>query len=208
MRDLVEFELPDDYLAFLRRYGYGLIGGGPELQVQAPDSEHISGTFSVEFFCDFWDWTDDQEARTALREGTTVAITFDGDIVCCVDNAEFGYLLLPRHSEVPVRFAGLLPIIRHLGVEEYFEPASTQVEKIGGWERPLGQQVVGDLRTSFLAEHTYDRIFGHPDQPKYVVQSIGGYVWFDLVYGSIDVGFQPQFEQEARKVVEFIEDLL
>ena len=94
IQSLVDFILPQDFLSFLTEYGYGEIND--ILLFRRPDENYVKNNFSE--YMDLWDWTNEAQKEKALN-GLTIATTVDGDIICCVKDNDFPYLILPRHSQ-------------------------------------------------------------------------------------------------------------
>ena len=212
IKNLVEFVLPQDYLTFLSEYGFGEIN--EILHFQIPDKEFVRNNFSDYLY--LWDWTTELQKESALN-GLTIATTYDGDTVCCVDNDELPYLLLPRHSSEPIEFEKFTFYISD--ISDYFKKLKTDnlyfdtncnremkyISLIKNGQ--LDKELISKIHKSFLEKYQFDKVFNEDIQPKYIMQEIGGWVYFDLLnFGSsIRVKYQSMFEQKANEIIDFIE---
>ena len=205
IRELVEFVLPQDYLTFLTEYGYGEIN--ETLFFQNPDAKYMKNNFSE--YMDLWEWENEAQKESTLS-GLTIATTIDGDIVCCVNNYNSPYLLLPRHSEKPIKFDNLMSLFSDYYKSEnlYFDTYFNAERKIISLAKngQLDQNLINKIQKLFLEKYQFDRVLKKETQPKYVMQEIGGWVYFDLIYkSSIRVKYQTIFELKAKNIIDFIE---
>jgi hypothetical protein len=204
---LVDFALPTDYKKFLADYGFGSIN--ELLMIFQPDKEFIKSNFGDEM--GHWDWTKVDE-QMAIN-GLTIATTIDGDVLAIVDNEKEPLLLMPRHSEDILFFANFEKVIDYydkiygFSGDLYFDPSNNYEQKYldfviaGKLDKMLFEQVY----QLFLENIPYDRAFNLANQPKYVIQKIGGWIYFDNIYkSSVRIKYQTPFTIEAEKVIKFI----
>ncbi|MEN7547197.1 hypothetical protein AAG747_04715 [Rapidithrix thailandica] len=181
--------LPKSYLEFIGEYGYGTYCG--LINITQPDEQVIHRTFS-EF--DFWEF-DKNFTKQDLRRAIQLASTTDGDMICYVENKPDHLFILPRNSETILGFENLKDVF--LFYQEnyqlsglYFEPSwgrKTELFSLIHDEKLLDIKV---LHKQFLKDFEYDSVIGK-EQPKYVIEKIGGWVKFDLLYkNSITISYQ------------------
>ncbi|MGI4872428.1 MAG: hypothetical protein ACRYFX_14770 [Janthinobacterium lividum] len=202
--------LPPDYLEFLATYGYGEVN--ELLLFGPPDADHFRSTFSD--CLDIWDWVPGSEALALA--GTTVATTNDGDIVLAVAGSH-PYLLMPRHATEPVLLPSLAAVLARYETTyaqqggQYFDPSFDWEQKHFDMAGEIVTRAprLARLHQEFLATFRVDKSFNLEIQPKYVLQNMGGWVHFDLVYSSaVWVKYQAQFQAEAEAVIRFLAERL
>jgi hypothetical protein len=203
----IDFALPTDYLTFLAAYGYGDINGF--LLVQQPDPDYVKLNFGEYMY--FWQWEDNQDQK--VLNGLTLATTIDGDIVVATSDRQFPITIMPRHSEKPVSFKDWESMILHyFGVHDftenlYFDTSyNSSVEMISLIENgSLDKEKIDGVYSRFTQSFHSVRVFNADTQPKHVIQRIGGWVCFDLVYkSSVRVKYQTQFQETANELIAFI----
>jgi hypothetical protein len=207
IKNLVSFELPKDYLAFLSTYGYG--GICDFLLFEHPDKQYLKNNFGE--YMDFWNWQNKSEIDIALN-GLTISTNIDGDIICCIDKPGLVFLVLPRHSQKPIYFDSLENVILHFSLaERYFTTHdSSKTEWFSMVKNgKLDENRISKIQQEFLRKYMPDIVFNENVQPKYILQEIGGWVSFDLVYQSgISVKYQTIFEQKACEIIELIKQYI
>lgn len=196
------FSLPGDYQAFLATYGYGSVN--ELLQFTAPDADYIRSNFGD--YLDLWDWPAGEQALALA--GLTIATSIDGDIVALLAAAPEPYLLLPRHGAEPVHLASLAALLDYYEAAfaqaggRYFDPGFQQQQQSIAIAPPAK---MAQLHQKFLSSYAFDQVFNQGQQPKYMLPQLGGWVYFDLVYGSaIRVKYQTPFQPEATEIVRFL----
>ena len=205
---LVDFVLPQDYLNFLSMYGYGEIC--ENLFFQKPDRQYLKNTFSD--CMDLWDWDNQSQIEIALN-GLTISTSSNGDIICCIGNSDFPYLLLPRNSGKTVSFDKLDLLFldysnrfkfEDLYFDSYCESKRKNIPLIR--DGNLDKNLIVNIHKLFLEKYSFDKVFDANTQPKYVIQEIGGWVYFDMIYkNGIRVKYQLENEFKAQEIIEFIE---
>lgn len=201
--------LPDDYVGFLTKYGFGNIN--ELLMIQNPDPEYVKSNF--EDYMDFWELKDDE--ITSALNSLTIATTIDGDIVLVIDNKETPILILPRHSEEPIRFTNFEKVIEYykdtygLNNDLYFDPIYDFGNEYISFVKDgqLDKKSFEHVYQMFLNQIPFDKLYNAESQPKYIIQKIGGWVYFDSIGKSaIRIKYQKQFKEEADKILDFIND--
>ena len=206
IENLVNFSLPTDYQKFLANYGFGEISG--LINLFQPDENFVESNFGD--CMDFWDLTENQ--TTDLLNGLTISSTIDGDVILSIDDKEKPIAILPRHSENLLTFDNFDNLINHyrvkykLGNNLYFDPIYNFANKHFSLvsKGKLDTAFFDTLQQQFRAKFTFDKILNIETQPKYVIQKIGGWVYFDNVYkSSINVKYQTQFQDEVNPIIDF-----
>ena len=198
--------LPYDYKRFLSTYGYGSIHD--YLYFSTPDENFMKNNFYENM--GNWEWTNDISADVALK-GIQISHSKDGDIVLCCRKNSYSYLLLPRHSVHPVQFTSfellLKYLLKHLGRKKYFDSSyEKQMESISLIKNSsVDKKLIYKIRKLLLKKYTFDRVYNRKTQPIYVFQSIGGFVYLNLIHkNSINVKYQSMYENEAQEIIKFI----
>jgi len=206
IEDSVNYSLPIDYTNFLAQFGYGEIN--ELLMIVEPDKGFIRNNFSD--FMDFWNWQGMNEQKAL--DGSTIGKTIDGDIIAVTDDPAAPIIMLPRHSDMPVCFSDFGSVIdyynTHYKFEDnlYFDTYNQHQMKYISLihDGKVDKDLIDYLHKSFLQKYKTDKAFNLEVQPKYVIQNIGGWVYFDLVNSSaIRIKYQQQFEKEASEIIEF-----
>ncbi len=199
-------KFPADYTAFLLQYGMGSIN--ELLMIDVPDPDYMTLNFGDHL--DSWDLTD-LEKREVVN-GLTIATTIDGDILLLTRNTD-PFVLLPRHSDTITRFPDFNIVIDYyvrryeLGTDLYFDPYTAHAQEYISFiiNNKLDKELFDKVHEALLANYRFDRTFNAAIQPKYVLQSIGGWIYADaLGKSAMRVKYQQAFETEAAGVVEFI----
>lgn len=211
LKTLVDFDLPQSYLDVLKKYGFGNIS--ETLFMDDADNKFFTNNFAD--YTDLWDWEDETLIKK-LSQSLMIASTIDGDNVYCISHP-LPLIILPRHSATPLLFKSFNDIILHY-IDRYeltdsllyfdstknaeycyFETTGTMEEK---------EQLLINLPKQLFELSPPDRRI-HNQQPKFIYQSIGGWVYLDLVYfSSVRVKYQSKFSSEAEKICSKIETLL
>lgn len=203
---LVNFALPTDYQEFLSKYGFGDING--LINIFQPDENFVKSNFAD--FLYFWNLTENQ-IKDVLN-GLTICSTIDGDIILVINNKEKPIVILPRHSDEFLDFDNLNALITHyrdsykLGDSLYFDSNHNSAYKHISFVKngKLDKALFDKLQQLFLETFSFDKIFNIETQPKYIIQKIGGWVYFDNIYkSSINIKYQTQFQNEANPVIDF-----
>ncbi len=208
IQNLIDFRLPEDYLDFLSSYGYGEISA--ELFFQKPDKKYIKNNFSD--YMDLWLWENELQRENALN-GLTISTTANGDVICCVNDSKFPYLLLPRHSSEPAKFKDIYSLFSdyHQKLkwkEIYFDPYYNKEKKTISMikDGKLDKSLIEHILKVFLEKYTFDKVYNEETQPKYVIQEIGGWICFDLIYrNTIVIKYQSTFESKVKEIISFLE---
>jgi hypothetical protein len=211
IRNLVNFKLPEDYWDFLSNYGYGEISA--ELFFQKPDEKYMKNNFSD--YMDLWLWEDELQRENALN-GLTISTTANGDIICCVNDPDFPYLLLPRQSGDPAKFKDIYSLLldyhqKLKWKEIYFDPYYNKEKKTISLikDGKLDKSLIEHMSNIFSEKYTCDKVYNEETQPKYVIQEIGGWICFDLVYrNTIAIKYQSMFVSKANEIITFVEKQL
>ncbi|MGE9311827.1 hypothetical protein ACLOAU_09280 [Niabella sp. CJ426] len=207
----VKFSLPDGYKSFLGQLGFGSIN--ELLMIEEPDPGFIQNNFLD--YMDFWNWEVVEETR-ALN-GLTIARTIDGDIIEIIDDRLSPFLILPRHSDLPVKFPDFSSVIGYYDQRYdfegnlYFDPyVEWQQENINiGKVMVENLKIIQQIHEDFLANYQPDSVFNANTQPKYMMREIGGWVYFDKLSGSsIRIKYQTSFKYQATALFDFINRLL
>lgn len=204
IKQMVSFALPSDYIDILQMYGYGDIN--EFLMLNIPDEHYLNNNFKD--YLDLWDWKSESDKTIALS-GLMICLTIDGDIVLCVESS-YPYWLLPRHSNEIKQFEKLEDILNLFFRDQediYFDPYyDKKMEYISLIKNDdLDKELIGKIHRTFLEKYTPDKAFNIGVQPKYILQTIGGWVYFDLAYKSaIRVSYQLKYEGKAIEVINFI----
>ncbi|MDM1348342.1 hypothetical protein HX017_15595 [Myroides marinus] len=211
VKELKEYSIPIDYLLFLKTYGLGEINN--LLMFNAPDKDYVKSTFSE--YMDIWQWEkdDEQKALNSISIGSTI----DGDVICLID-AEAPYMILPRHSERPIKLNSLAEVIVHYD-KMYGLKGDYYFDSYDDWERlsfddfiqfkERRMEVVEQMHQAFLKGYTFDKAYHTEEQPLYLIKEIGGWIRFDLVYGhSIQLKYQKRHAEKAVEVYDFLQEIM
>lgn len=175
----VKFSIPAGYKSFLGQMGLGSFN--ELLMIEKPDPGFMQNNFSD--FMDLWEW--DAGEETLALNGLTIARTIDGDIVEIIDDSQLPFLMLPRHSDQPVKFPDFSSLIDYYDQRYdfagnlYFDPyAEWQQEHINiGRLMVENLQIIQQIHEGFLANYHPDKVFNADTQPKYMIQKMGtGYI--------------------------------
>lgn len=205
----ISFSLPPDYKAFLILYGLGSIN--ELVMMQQPDKDFIKSNFSD--YMDFWTLTEKEEQL--ILNSLTIAATIDGDIITVINNNENSIVLLPRHSDEVIYFENLENVINYyaekykLGNDLYFDPSYNFEQEYISFIKngSLNKTLFDTVHQIFLDQIPVDKSYNLHTQPKYIIQKIGGWVYFDNIGKSaVRVKYQKQFKTEADKIVKLIND--
>lgn len=207
IENLVSFSLPADYKAFLTTYGFGSIN--ELVMMRQPDEEYINSNFSD--CMDFWNLT---ETKIQLvLNSLTIATTIDGDIITVIDNYKTPVVVLPRHSDEPVYFENFENVLEYFTVQYnlkkdlYFDPVSNFEQEYISFVKngSLDKALFDTVYEIFLEKVFFEKSYNIETQPKYIIQKMGGWVYFDAISKSaIRVKYQKQFKAEADKIIELI----
>ncbi|SHH54093.1 SMI1/KNR4 family protein [Flavobacterium johnsoniae] len=209
MDNQISFSLPPDYKAFLILYGLGSIN--ELVMMQQPDKDFIKSNFSD--YMDFWTLTEKEEQL--ILNSLTIAATIDGDIITVINNNENSIVLLPRHSDEVIYFENLENVINYyaekykLGNDLYFDPSYNFEQEYISFIKngSLNKTLFDTVHQIFLDQIPVDKSYNLHTQPKYIIQKIGGWVYFDNIGKSaVRVKYQKQFKTEADKIVKLIND--
>ena len=198
--------LPADYKDFMITYGFGNIN--ELLLVIQPDERYMKSNFGE--YMDFWDLTD-AETQSVLN-GLTIATTIDGDIVVVIDNKCQPIILLPRHSSSPIYFDSFGKVVdyyksEYIKDELYFDTTYNYEQEYISFiiNNKLDKALFEQVRRKFLNTIPFDKSYNIEIQPKYVIQKIGGWVYFDNIgKSSIRVKYQKQLKSETNVIIDFI----
>lgn len=202
-------EFPPDYTAFLKQYGYGNIN--ELLLIDLPDPDFMQANFGAHL--ELWDLNTAQ--MLLVKDSLTIGSTIDGDIITLWRNPERSFVVLPRHSDQIVIYENFQSVLDYyadryaFSNEMYFDTSYMfEMEYISFVkDNKLRKDVFDNLYTTFLKEIPYDRVFNTEQQPKYVLQRIGGWVYFDAIgKSSVRIKYQQMFREEAEKVLDFIRE--
>lgn len=207
--DTVTFPLPVSYRDFLYSYGLGVIN--ELLMIHQPDDAYIRSNFGE--YMDLWELPESEEP--AVLNGLTVATTIDGDIIAVIDDARYPFIILPRHSDKILRFGAFEEVIDYydhtyhfsgdLYFDSYYNYEQENITFVNGpaIDKALFEKVYRD----FLANILSDKVYNTDKQPKYIIQEIGGWVYFDNIYkSSVRIKYQSQYRPVADKIIQFIRD--
>lgn len=207
---LEQYVYPKSYVDFVQKYGYGTYCG--LLNIAKPDQELIYSTFAE---YDFWDFGSDFDSsfeKSDLKKAVQIASTIDGDILCFVEGKQQHLFILPRSSEVILTFETLEEVLSFYNesyklTDIYFEPNNNRkIELFSLVDK--GQLLdINILHNLFLDIFKYDFVIGNEDeQPKYVIEQIGGWIKFDLIYkNSITISYQETSSKGHLQYFDFIE---
>ncbi|WP_436489842.1 hypothetical protein [Chitinophaga sp. ARDCPP14] len=207
--DTVPFLLPVSYRDFLYTYGLGAIN--ELLMIHQPDEAYIRSNFGE--YMDLWELPESEEP--AVLNGLTIATTIDGDIIALIDDSQYPFIILPRHSDKILRFAAFEEVIDyydhtyHFSGDVYFDSYyHYEQENITFVNGPaIDKALFEKVHQDFLAHVPFDKVYNAERQPKYVIQEMGGWVYFDNIYqSSVRIKYQSQYRPAAGKVIQFIRD--
>ncbi len=194
---------PKSYLSFLRKYGYGTYCD--LLNFLEPDEHLIHSTFS-DF--DLWEF-DSNFTKEDLKNAVQICSSNDGDILSFLKNQPSNLFLLPRHSEVILKFKTLYDVFDFYNKsykisDQYFEPSKDRNIELFSLINNGRLLDINAIHGKFSENFNYDFTIGL-EQPKYVIATMGGWVKFDLVYkNSITISYQTTETQEHSKYISFI----
>ena len=198
-------DLPKSYVEFVGTYGYGTYCG--LIHITAPDEQVIYGTFLDDHFWEFNDNFTESDYKKAIQ----LASTIDGDIISYIKNKPEHLFILPRNSEHVLSFNNLNNVLAFYQKEYqytdiYFEPHFERKVEQFSLISDEGLLDINIIHNKFLNEFNYDFSI-RQEQPKYVIEKIGGWIKFDLVYkNSITISYQlvEESNNEYSKYLEYI----
>lgn len=202
----ISFELPDSYREFLIEYGYGSIN--EFLMIGEYDKDYFMSNFKD--CLDFWTLSAAEEK--SICKGIVVASSIDGDIFLMVSSSELPFIMVPRHSEKLIHFESFDNLLNHvtdsLGSCEkiYFDSYHNyEIENFSLIKKDkLDKKLIEEIHKLFINQFDFDKVIG-TEQPIYFIKSIGGWLYFDLIYkSSIRIKYQNQYRKEAKKIINFI----
>ncbi|KFC18919.1 SMI1/KNR4 family protein [Epilithonimonas lactis] len=204
---LTPIPLPLDYKQFLKSYGFGSIN--EILMITQPDEQYIKLNFGD--YLDLWNLTEIEKEETL--NGLTIATTIDGDIIIVVNSKENPIKLLPRHSKNPLHFDNFQQVIDHydnqyqflndLYFDTYYNYEQENISFIRNGI--LNKALFKIIYQNILNIVSYEKVYNLESQPKYIIQKIGGWIYFDNISkSSIRIKFQRQLKSEADKIIEYI----
>ncbi|HEY1194393.1 hypothetical protein [Flavobacterium sp.] len=200
--------LPVDYTTFLSIYGTGSIN--ELLMIQKPDEDYIRSNFGD--YMDFWNLSEKEEQL--LLNSLTISTTIDGDIITAIDNTETPIVILPRHLDEVVYFENFENVINYYDTkynfrnELYFDPAHNFEQEYISFVKDgfLDKVLFDTVQSIFLNTISFDKSYNTEVQPKYIIQKIGGWVYFDNIGKSaVRVKYQKQFKEEADKILKLFQ---
>lgn len=200
-------DIPKSYLEFITKYGYGTYCG--LINITAPDEQVVPGTFSD---CWLWEFTS-AFTENDIQNTTQLCSSIDGDSICCIKKRPGQLFILPRHSDEILQFESFDKVLSFYDQSyqvnyPYFEPAwgrETELFSLAHEETLLD---INPIHKKFLETFEHDLVIGE-EQPKYVIEKMGGWVKFDLVYkNSISVSYQTVNTNEHLKYIDFIKSEL
>jgi len=209
IEDDISVNLPKDYVIFLMTYGFGNIN--ELLMFNSPDKDLFHSNFKD--CMDLWELTNAEEK--IIVKGITLAKTIDGDIILLISENKLPFVIMPRHSETPIYFNDFNGIIEfykseyELNDKMYFDSYDNfELKTFMNSEKKeiFNETIFDEIHKQFLNQMKFDKIIDNK-QPKYILQKIGGWIYFDSIYkNSIRIKYQKQFAKEANQVIEFIND--
>lgn len=207
----LRLKLPGDYIEFLQCYGDGDID--ERLYFHKPDASFIQQNFKNDL--DLWALTDVQ--TESICNSVTVGKSVDGDVFCYNGKSNL-WIILPRHSDRVIEknlFGDLITHYKEKGVikanNPWFDPAYQRILKSFSlvYDGKIDNTLIERIENDFVSSYTFDAILNKETQPKYILQAIGGWIYFDNVYkSSIRLKFQNQFESEASVYANFLQKYL
>ncbi|MGQ3015386.1 MAG: SMI1/KNR4 family protein [Flavobacteriales bacterium] len=202
-------ELPPDYAAFLGQYGYGNVN--ELLLIDPPDTDFVEANFGAHL--EFWDLNAEQ--MLLVKDSLSIGSTVDGDILSIWRNPQRSFVVLPRHSDQIAIYENFQSLLTHYADryaftnDPYFDPSYLyEMEYIRFVkDNKLQKERFDTVYTAFLEKIPYDRVFNPGKQPKYVLQRIGGWVYFDVIGKSaVRIKYQQLFREEAENILHFIRE--
>jgi len=202
-------ELPPDYTAFLRQYGYGNVN--ERLLIHPPDTDFAEANFGAHL--EFWNLNAEQ--MLLVKDSISIGNTVDGDIFSIWRDPQRSFVVLPRHSDQIAIYENFQSLITHYAEryaftnDPYFDTDYLfEMEYISFVkDNKLQKECFDTIYTAFLEKIPYDRVFNPGKQPKYVLQLIGGWVYFDAIGKSaVRIKYQQVFREEAEKIIQFIRE--
>lgn len=207
IESLTPFSFPADYSKFLTNYGFGNIN--ELLMITQPDEEYVKSNFGE--YMDLWELTESE--TQSILNGLTIATTIDGDIVVLVDNKDKPIIMLPRHSNDPIYFDSFEKVIGYYNSEYNFKDVlyfdtyyNFELEYISFIRNDkLDKGLFEQVFQTFLKTVSFDKTYNIETQPKYVIQKMGGWAYFDNIgKNAIRIKYQKQFKSEADKIIKFV----
>lgn len=195
---------PASYQEFIGKFGYGSYCD--LLYITEFDRDNIRLTFSE---LDLWD-----EApyfrKEDLKKAVQIASSMDGDIICFLPEKLDQLFILPRHAEKIMQFSDLPAVLAHYQdrfdlKDIYFEPFDKRQYKSYSliWKDELLN--IESIHDRFLTEMQFDFVIGK-EQPKYVIEKMGGSIVFDLAYkNNISINYQINNKNYEQEYLQFIE---
>ncbi|MBL0911932.1 MAG: SMI1/KNR4 family protein [Bacteroidia bacterium] len=202
-------ELPPDYAAFLRQYGYGNVN--ELLLIDPPDTDFVEANFGAHL--EFWDLNAEQ--MLLVKDSLSIGSTVDGDILTIWRDPERSFVVLPRHSDHLLVYGNFQSLLAYYADryaftdDPYFDTSYLfEMEYISFVkDNELQKDRFDKAYAAFLEKIPYDHIFNPGKQPKYVLQRIGGWVYFDVIGKSaVRIKYQQPFREEAEKIMHFIRE--
>lgn len=202
-------EFPPDYTAFLTQYGYGNVN--ELLLTDPPDTDFIEANFGA--YLELWNL--DAEQMLLVKDSQTIGSTIDGDIITLWRNPQRSFVVLPRHSDQIVIYENFQSVLNYYAEryaftkDPYFDPSYLyEMEYISFVkDNKLQKERFDAVYRAFLEKIPYDHVFNPGKQPKYVLQRIGGWVYFDAIgKSSVRIKYQQIFREEAENILHFIRE--
>jgi len=112
IKKVITFFIPESYLKFLAKYGYGIISTNIEyLNIIKPDKAFFINNFIEDI--DLWDWKNEFQ-KQKMKNSFLIAHTFDGQHIYCTPHS---FLILPRFED-PIEFDDFEEVIQYY-IEQY-----------------------------------------------------------------------------------------
>ena len=205
-----DIKIPKDYKVFLSTYGVGDFS--ELLSVIFPDKDYFKSTFQD--YLDLWELTESE--KTTVLNGITIAKTVDGDIILLVANSESPYVIMPRNDEKTIYFQCFEELITYYKECYEFDNDCFYFDSHFNYELELFTDFVRDeaintalfdsIYNQFRKQIPFDKHVNDV-QPTYIIQNIGGWIYFDTVHkSSIRIKYQSQYKNEADRLIKFIGD--
>lgn len=199
-----KLKLPKDYVDFLYEYGFGDIN--ELIYFNQPDENFIVSNFRDDL--DLWIWTEKEKYN--VLKGVVIGGTSNGDIITII-NAKKPYLILPRHSEIPHYFITLKEVmtyyISEYDIKEQYFDFSYESEIIHFVVNTNSfDRIYKSITDAIDVDKKFDNGF---NQIKYVIQKIGGWLYFDNSQrNSVRIKYQKAFQNEANELISLIKEMI
>ncbi len=209
----IKISLPKDYKYFLESYGFGTINDF--LFVTEPDKDFFRENFANHL--DIWELKEDE--KELITAGIKLAGTINGDYILHLNNIDFPFVIMPRHKLKPIYFKNFTKSLEYF-INNFANQENLYFESSHDDEREiikLDNTQIHKIHIFFTQNFSYDKCIKNEiimedkilSQPLYIIQEIGGWVRFDLIYqNSFSIKYQKKFKPQAKNIIERLKNIL